>query len=368
MKRLLALDGGGIRGIFSLEILARIESRLRQGSGNKDLILADYFDYIAGTSTGAIIATCLSWGMSVAEVQELYLTHAVEMFTPARFYRRFWNKFDAAGITNMLKLVFSEDGEGKVPATLGTTKLRTLLTLVMRNHSTGSPWPVSNNPAAKFNDPAQPGCNLHLPLWQLVRASTAAPVYFPPETIDLGGKLQVFVDGGISPYNNPALLLYLMATLPCYNLGWETGVDKLLLVSVGTGRSRTGAGLLRGGQMNMLYNVGHIPAALMSSISVEQDVICRTIGLCTAGEEIDSEIGGLKNPTPAELATRKFTYMRYDHIFTPEELDLAKHESKRGFALDNLQLIPSLQQIGARYAEEHVRSEHLAPGLRNDDN
>ena len=89
--------------------------------------------------------------MTVAEVQELYLTHAVEMFTPARFYRRFWNKFDAAPNTNMLKLVFSEDGEGKVPATLGTSKLRTLLTLVMRNHSTGSPWPVSNNPAAKFN-------------------------------------------------------------------------------------------------------------------------------------------------------------------------------------------------------------------------
>ena len=368
MKRLLALDGGGIRGIFSLEILARIESLLRQSSGNKSLILADYFDYIAGTSTGAIIATCLSWGMSVAEVQELYLTHAVEMFTPARFYRRFWNKFDAAAITNMLKQVFSEDAEGKVQALLGTKKLRTLLTLVMRNHSTGSPWPVSNNPAAKFNERNVPGCNLDLPLWQLVRASTAAPVYFPPETIDLGGKLQVFVDGGISPYNNPALLLYLMATLPAYNLGWETGVDKMLLVSVGTGRSRTGAGLLRGDQMNMLYNVGSIPKALMSSISVEQDVLCRTIGLCIAGEEIDSEIGDLKNPRPAELPTKKFTYMRYDHIWTPEELDLAKHTSKRGFALDNLGSIPTLQEVGRRYAEEHVMAEHLPPGVRNGNN
>ncbi len=365
MKRLLALDGGGIRGIFSLEILARIESLLRENSGNKDLILADYFDYIAGTSTGAIIATCLSWGMTVADVQELYLTHAVEMFTPARFYRRFWNKFDAGAITNMLKMVFSEDGEGKVPATLATRKLRTLLTLVMRNHSTGSPWPVSNNPAAKFNDVSQPGCNLHLPLWQLVRASTAAPVYFPPETIDLGGKLQVFVDGGISPYNNPALLLYLMATLPSYNLKWETGIDKLLLVSVGTGRSRDGAGLLRGDQMNLLYNVGHIPTALMSSISVEQDVLCRTIGLCTVGEEIDTEIGDLKDPTPADRATRKFTYLRYDHIFTSEETELAKLKSKRGFDLDNLGVIPTLQQIGARYAEEHVKIEHLVPGLRN---
>ena len=46
--------------------------------------------------------------------------------------------------------------------------------------------------------------------------------------------------------------------------------------------------------MNMLYNVGSIPKALMSSISVEQDVLCRTIGLCVAGEEIDSEIGDLR--------------------------------------------------------------------------
>lgn len=362
MKRLLALDGGGIRGVLSLEILARIESELRESSGNGELVLADYFHYLAGTSTGAIIAACLAWGMSVAEVQELYMTHAVEMFRPAPFYRRFWNKFDAGAITNMFKVIFSEDGEGKVPACLGTKKLRTLLTLVMRNHSTGSPWPVSNNAAAKFNDPSLPSCNLNLPLWQLVRASTAAPVYFPPETIDLGGTKQVFVDGGITPYNNPALLLYLMATLPSYNLGWESGVNKLLLVSIGTGRARTGSGSLRGNQMNLLYNARSIPVALMDSINVEQDVICRTIGLCRVGEEIDSEMGDLKDATPTALATKRFTYLRYDHCFTPGELELARQQSKGDFALDNLLLIPFLREIGSRYAQEHVRAEDLILG------
>src|SRR4051812_21968738 len=246
MKRLLTLDGGGIRGIFSLEILARLEARLREKTGNPQLVLADHFHYLGGTSTGAIIATCLSWGMTVAEVQQLYTTRAIEMFQVAPVYRRFWSKFDAAAITAMFKVVFSEDGEGKIPALLSTKKLRTLLTLVMRNHSTGSPWPVSNNPAAKFNDPALPDCNLNLPVWQLVRASTAAPVYFPPETIELGGRKQVFVDGGITPYNNPALLLFLMATLPAYKLEWETGVEKMLLVSIGTGRVNPGTGLRRG--------------------------------------------------------------------------------------------------------------------------
>jgi len=360
MKRLLALDGGGIRGVLSLQILARIEAILREKAGNPNLVIADHFDYLAGTSTGAIIASCLAWGMTVKQVQELYLGHAAEMFRPAPVYRRFWNKFQAEAITNMFKKIFSEDGHGKNPAPLGTKKLRTLLTLVMRNNSTGSPWPVSNNPAAKFNDPALPGCNLNLPLWQLVRASTAAPVYFPPETIDLGGREQVFVDGGITPYNNPALLLYLMATLPSYNLVWKTGVNELLLVSVGTGRVRTGAGQMQVKKMNLLYNVSAIPSALMESICVQQDVICRTIGLCKAGEEIDSEIGDLRNVPPGERESRKFTYLRYDHCFTSEEIDTAVKETKSGFDLDNLRLIPLLQSIGSRYAEEHVRSEDLA--------
>jgi hypothetical protein len=359
MKRLLALDGGGIRGVFSLEILARMEAHLRTMRHQPDLVLADYFDYIAGTSTGAIIATCLSWGMSVAEVQELYLERAIEIFRPARFYRRFWNKFEAEAITRMLKETFSEDGEGKVPALLGTRKLRTLLTLVMRNHSTGSPWPVSNNPGAKYNDPARPNCNLSLPIWQLVRASTAAPVYFPPETIELGGIRHVFVDGAITPYNNPALLLFSMATLPCYNLNWPTGVDNLLLVSVGTGGVSTAAGSLRGNQMNLLFHARSIPLALMESISLQQDILCRTIGHCMEGEPIDSELGDLCDGPAGDLARKQFGYVRYEHLFSPDELKLARQISRIGLTLDNLRLVPFLRELGARYAEAHVKAEHL---------
>ena len=63
--------------------------------------------------------------------------------------------------------------------------------VVLRNATTDSPWPLSNNPAALFNDrrlgPNQNGSNLDLPLWQIVRASTAAPTYFPPEVVMVGG-------------------------------------------------------------------------------------------------------------------------------------------------------------------------------------
>ena len=359
MKRLLALDGGGIRGIFTLEVLARIEALLRARTGRPDLVLADYFDYIAGTSTGGIIATCLSWGLSVATIEDLYIHRSMEMFRPEAWYKRWRSKFAAEAMTRMLTTVFSEDGEGRVPALLGTKKLRTLLMLVMRNYSTGSPWPVSNNPAALFNDPASPECNLRIPLWQLVRASTAAPTYFPPETITLGGRPHVFVDGGVTPYNNPSLLLYLMATLPCYNLGWETGVDKLMLVSIGTGRVRVASGSLTAERMSLLFHAKSVPVALIDSSSLQQDMMCRVLGDCREGGEIDSEIGDLRPSTLAPPTTKHFTYLRYDHLYTAEQTARAQHITHSGFALDNTKLIPLLREIGTAYAAEHVRIDDL---------
>ena len=58
-KKLLAIDGGGIRGVLALEVLQKIEDLLKAKSGTADFRLADYFDYIAGTSTGGIIAAGL---------------------------------------------------------------------------------------------------------------------------------------------------------------------------------------------------------------------------------------------------------------------------------------------------------------------
>ena len=72
-RKLLALDGGGIRGLITIEILAKIESILRERSRNPSLVLADYFDYIAGTSTGAVIGTLLALGKSIDEIRRIYL-------------------------------------------------------------------------------------------------------------------------------------------------------------------------------------------------------------------------------------------------------------------------------------------------------
>ena len=144
--------------------------------------------------------------MPVDQIREIYVKRAREMFSPARIFQRFQNRYVSANLERILKSMLGE-------MTLGSDALQTLLLLVMRNATTDSPWPISNNPQALFNDPASPHCNLKLPLWQLVRASTAAPIYFPPEVIDIGGQRFIFVDGAVTMYNNPAFLLFLMATL-----------------------------------------------------------------------------------------------------------------------------------------------------------
>src|SRR5262249_11511652 len=148
VKRILTLDGGGIRGIFSLQILAAIEAVFRQQQKRENLVLADVFDFFAGTSTGAIISTCLSWGMPVKEIEELYVSCGPEIFAKEHWYSRWKSKYRAEPIAELFRYRFCEDGDGTAPALLGSTRLRTLLLVVMRNATTGSPWPVSNIPNA----------------------------------------------------------------------------------------------------------------------------------------------------------------------------------------------------------------------------
>src|SRR5262249_27801675 len=147
----------------------------------------------------------------------------------ARFVHRLQYRFDSEPLAKSLRDAFG------AKRTLGTPELRTLLMVMLSNATTDSPWPLTNNPRARFNDRSLPDCNLDLPLWQIVRASTAAPPYFSPEVVQVGPSRFVFQDGGVTPYNNPAFLLFLLATSGPYRLGWPTGAEKLLLVSIGTG-------------------------------------------------------------------------------------------------------------------------------------
>ena len=94
----------------------------------------------------------------------------------------------------------------------------------------------------------------------------------------------VFVDGGVTMYNNPAFQLFLMATVGPYSLCWETGERNMLLVSVGTGTSPDANEDLMPGEMNLLYNASSIPSALMFAAANEQDFLCRVFGRTLCGD------------------------------------------------------------------------------------
>jgi hypothetical protein len=355
-RKLLALDGGGIRGVITLEILEAIENIVRAKLG-PDAVLTDYFDYLAGTSTGAIIAACLSIGMSVDAVRKFYVDSGPQMFSRAGVLRRFQYKYERNDLASQLQEVFG------AATTLGSDRLKTLLMMVMRNATTDSPWPICNNPGARYNNAARNDCNLNLPLWQLVRASTAAPTFFPPELVEVGDHNFLFVDGGVTMYNNPAFQLFLMATVEPYNLNWPVGVNKMLLVSVGTGTSPKANANLQPGDMNLLYNAGSIPSALMYAALNEQDFLCRTFGECLAGCELDREIGDMRGKY-GPAVPKLFTYMRYNAELSDEgfkQLGLAcsgfRPEDVQ--SLDSVEHIPQMQIVGQAVAKKEVSSEHF---------
>ncbi len=346
---------------------------LRRLSGNDHLVLADYFDFIAGTSTGAVIAAGLSAGMTAAALEELYVNYAPDIFRKTAIWTRLGHyKFRDRGLKKVLQDLLGD-------VTLGSPRIRTLLMLVLRNATTDSPWLVTNNPRAKYADPARDDCNLNLPLWQLVRASAAAPSFFPPEVVELGAEKKYrmeFVDGATTPYNNPAFAAFLISTLDRYRIKWTTGIDNLLLVSVGTGSGlithidrgtqqpggtqlpfRRGSEKFR--SASLLWVARNLPVAQMLGASVEQDTLCRIFGECLEGEPIDSEIDDLKNST-GPCSPKLFTYARYNLALTSQAFQSygIAHIDPGRLKLDAYQRIDDLTEVG-RVMARKVSGAHF---------
>ena len=365
--KILTLDGGGIRGILTLEVLVRMEEMLAKATdGGSGFRLCDFFDYVGGTSTGAIIAAGLARGMSAKELLEFYEKTGPAMFSKQSLFKRWHALYKSGPLNEELQTTFGAD------TTLKPDDLKCLLLAVTRNRTTDSPWPISSNPQAKYNDIKRPDCNLEIPLWQIVRASTAAPVFFPPEVIQWDpadeSKAFVFVDGGLTPYNNPAFLLYRMATEAGYRLNWASGEDKLLVISVGTGAAPVLVEEVEDPNRGLLGNVAALPSALMYAAMVDQDTNCRSIGRCVHGAELDREIrdmiprdeNGVKIPLSQDLG-RRFLYARYNADLSPEgleEMELSDIKPEHVQKLDSIEYIGDLREVGKKVAEE-IKLEHF---------
>jgi uncharacterized protein len=365
--KILALDGGGIRGILTLEVLARMEEMLAAATGGgPDFRLCHFFDYVGGTSTGAIIAAGLARGMSVKELLAFYQETGPAMFDKQFILKRWRALYKSEPLKKELQRTFGAE------TCLKPDDLECLLLAVLRNRTTDSPWPVSSNPQALYNAAPRSDCNLKIPLWKIVRASTAAPVYFPPEVIqwdpDDERKTFVFVDGGLTPYNNPAFLLFRMATEPGYRLNWASGEDKLLLMSIGTGAAAAVEDDEADLSPGLIENVAALPGALMHAAMVDQDTNCRFVGRCVHGAVLDREIGdmiprdadGKMIPLSRDLG-RRFLYARYSADLSRKGLaamGLPDITPKNVQKLDSIAHIGDLRRVGRKVAAE-IKLEHF---------
>lgn len=354
-KRILALDGGGIRGALTLGFLEKIEDTLRQRHGNDpEFRLSDYFDLIGGTSTGAIIATCLALGMKATEVKKMYLDLGGVIFAKRRTWFQWLSaKFDAGALETSLQDVLGN-------RTLGSPDLRTGLCIVTKRADTGSTWPLLNHPAGKYFD-----SNRGILLRKAVRASAAAPTYFTPEVIDVGGGEEAaFVDGGVSMYNNPALLLFLVATLQGFPFRWPSGADNLMVVSVGTGWSRT---RVLPGQVtdNKLWNWGvEVPDILMRDASLQGHLLLQYLSDSPTRTVIDSEIGDMGGDLLGGNA--HLHYLRYNvRMETNElnELGVPNADLETLTEMSNAGNRKILAEIGERAAARKVQAVHFPAGF-----
>ncbi|QDH70209.1 CBASS cGAMP-activated phospholipase [Marilutibacter alkalisoli] len=220
MRRILSLDGGGIRGLVSCQWLAGVEDALAQ-AGKPGL--TKHFDLLAGSSTGAMIACGLAIGLSPAQLAELYRKQRNEIFPGMA--QRLWSRagrlftqgvsaprYDGKGLEKTLKRVFGD-------ITLGKAKKPLLIT----SYDTISRAPV----VFKSFKPE----HADLPMWEVCRASTAAPTYFPAHGMTIERRKRSLIDGGVVA-NNPTACAIAEAMRKDRQVG---DTHDLVVLSIGTG-------------------------------------------------------------------------------------------------------------------------------------
>lgn len=356
-KRILALDGGGIRGVLTLEYLGAIETMLRKRSG-REVLLCDYFDLIGGTSTGSIIAAALACGMSVDNLKRLY-RHLGQNVFQSSFFRKglLAAKFPSEPVREALDQHLGAD------TTLNGERIRTGLMIMTKRLDTGSPWPLHNHPNARYA--AQDG---ELLLSQVVRASTAAPTYFEPERIPISTRERkvvdgAFVDGGVSPFNDPALQLLMLAALQGHGFRWQTGKDKLLLVSVGTGTYKQNFEAETVMKMKPVEQGLRALQSLMDDCARVNHGLLQWLTHCLTPWTIDRAVGDMALDSKAgpQLAT----YVRYNALLEQEwirtnaKLELGPDEVKKIAEMDNPEHMGALAEIGRLAAAAQVKEEHF---------
>jgi len=213
--RILSLDGGGMRGIFSATILARIEEMLGEP-------LHKHFDMAAGTSTGGILACGVGAEIPGDELIALYEKHGETIFPPDRWKSRLIRilsqgpsmpKYDGKGLEKALKKVFGNTKFGSLKVTP---------TLAITYDLMGREPVIFKSNREEYAD---------VPVWEICKATASAPTYFPAHVMKVRKAERPLVDGGVVA-NNPVLCAIGEA------VALKQKIEDLVVLSIGTGDTK----------------------------------------------------------------------------------------------------------------------------------
>lgn len=232
--RILALDGGGIRGVVTARILQEVQGLIGKQPLN------EYFDLIAGTSTGAIVAAGLAIGKTPEELRQIYQKRGREIFNASWLRKKMallhGSKYSNQGLIKVLReeLVHNELGKEitlrQLSEISGEEKAELLILAYDTLYRNTTFFSSKAEPNRWFND---------MKLWEICTSSASAPTFFPPYEFtwvdpnhpEEGEWKFPHVDGGVGA-NCPA-----MATL-CHVMGKKNvPLENISILSIGTGRT-----------------------------------------------------------------------------------------------------------------------------------
>lgn len=236
--RILSIDGGGIRGIIPAQVLINVEEKLQKKTGNPDARIADYFDLIAGTSTGGIL-TCIYLYPDSANLNrprfkaqdagDFYLNRGREIFN-IPFYKK-WESLgglvdDKFPVDSFEKLLLDYFQDCKLSELLKPCLISSY-DLERRKAHFFTQHDAKANPQADYF------------IRDVARATSAAPTYFEVAKIySLTLESYVLIDGGVFA-NNPALCAYAEVRhkfqLPDFREDGGPTAKDMVVLSLGTG-------------------------------------------------------------------------------------------------------------------------------------
>lgn len=205
--QILALDGGGIKGLFSAAVLAAIENDLK-------INITDHFDLIAGTSTGGIIALGLGLGMRPSEIVHFYMQEGPSIFG---------NRFGWRGLLQWVCRKFPQRRlQTAVQRCFGEKRLADSgKRLVIPS------WNLDEEDVYLFKTPHHERLrrDYKVPIWQVAMSTASAPTYFPAYQ---GIDHMRLIDGGVWA-NNPTMV----AVIEAYSM-LGVSLEAMRVLSLGT--------------------------------------------------------------------------------------------------------------------------------------